>query len=70
MLSHGYRYQNHTRGKTMLSITRLIMMIILWVMAIFGGIVRKRGHKQLADRLIAIFDIGVVIVIFSVFLGE
>ena len=54
----------------MLSITRLIMMIILWVMAIFGGIVRKRGHKQLADRLIAIFDIGVVIVIFSVFLGE
>ena len=43
----------------MLTEIRLIAMIALWVMAIFGGIVRKRGHKQLADRLIAIFDIGV-----------
>ena len=54
----------------MLSITRLIVMIALWVTAIFGGVMRKKGHKQLADRLIAIFDIGVVIVIFSVFWGD
>lgn len=54
----------------MLSITRLIMMIILWVTAIVGAVMRKRGHKQLADRLIAIFDIGVVVVIFSVFWGD
>lgn len=54
----------------MLSITRLIVMIALWVTAIVGAIMRKRGHEQLADRLIAIFDIGVVIVIFSVFWGD
>ena len=56
--------------KTMLTKIRLIAMIALWVMAIFGGIVRKRGHKQLADRLIAIFDIGVVIVVISIFWGD
>lgn len=54
----------------MLSITRLIVMIALWVTAIVGAVMRKKGHEQLADRLIAIFDIGVVIVIFSVFLGD
>jgi hypothetical protein len=56
--------------KAMLTEIRLIVMIALWVTAIFGGIMRKRGHKQLADILIAIFDIGVVIVIFSVFWGD
>lgn len=45
-------------------------MIALWVTAIFGGIMREKGHKQLADRLIAILDIGTVIVIFSVFWGD
>ena len=45
-------------------------MIALWVTAIFGGIMRKRGHKQLADILIAIFDIGVVIVVISIFWGD
>lgn len=54
----------------MLTEIRLIAMIALWVTAIFGGIVRKRGHKQLADRLIAIFDIGVVIVVISIFWGD
>ena len=70
MLSHGYRCQNRTRGKTMLTEIRLIVMIALWVTAIVGAVMRKRGHKQLADRLIAIFDIGVVVVIFSVFWGD
>ena len=70
MLSHGYRYLNHTRGEAMLTEIRLIVMIALWATAIVGGIMRKRGHKLLADRLIAIFDIGVVIVIFSVFWGD
>ena len=54
----------------MLTEIRLIVMIALWVTAIVGGVMRKRGYKQLADRLIAIFDIGVVIVIFSVFWGD
>ncbi len=54
----------------MLTEIRLLVMIALWVTAIFGGIVRKRGHKQLADRLIAIFDIGVVIVVISIFWGD
>lgn len=54
----------------MLSITRLIVMIALWVTAIVGAVMRKKGNEQLADRLIAIFDIGVVIVIFSVFWGD
>ena len=54
----------------MLTEIRLIVMFALWVMVWFGAIMRKRGHKQLADRLIAIFDIGVVIVIFSVFWGD
>ena len=53
--------------KTMLTEIRLIVMIVLWVTAIVGAVMRKKGHEQLADRLIAIFDIGVVIVIFSVF---
>lgn len=54
----------------MLSITRLIVMIALWAMVIFGAVMRKRGHKRLADRIIDIFDIGVVIVVISIFWGE
>lgn len=54
----------------MLTEIRLIVMIVLWIMVIFGAVMRKKGHKQLADRLIDIFDIGVVIVIFSVFWGD
>ncbi len=54
----------------MLTEIRLIVMIALWVMVIFGAVMRKRGHERLADRLIDIFDIGVVIVIFSVFWGD
>lgn len=53
----------------MLTEIRLIVMIALWVMAIFGAVMRKRGHERLADRLIDIFDIGVVIVVISIFWG-
>lgn len=70
MLLHGYRYQNHARGKTMLSITRLIVMIALWATVLFGAVMRKRGHEHLSDILTYIFDIGVAIVIFSVFWGD
>ena len=45
-------------------------MIALWAMVIFGAVMRKRGHERLADRLIDIFDIGVAIVIISIFWGD
>lgn len=54
----------------MLSITRLIVMIILWATVLFGAVMRKRGHEHLSDILTYIFDIGVAIVIFSVFWGD
>ena len=54
----------------MLTEIRLIAMIALWVTAIVGAVMRKKGHERLADRLIAIFDIGVAIVVISIFWGE
>ena len=54
----------------MLTEIRLIVMISLWVMVLFGSVMRKKGHEQLADRLIDIFDIGVVIVVISIFWGD